>query len=102
MNNLSAQDLKASGPRVLTVKAATEEVLKDQKTNKEQVRLRLQFLEERRGLILNKGNAAFMVALAGDDYSKWLGTRVEVFFDPTARGFAGAFGGTAIRKPTDK
>lgn len=99
VKNFAATDVQ-QGPRVLTVKAAAPEQMPvDQKTGKQETKLRLTFLEDARGLILNRERGTFMVTAFGEDYSKWIGAKVELFFDPTARGFAGARGGIGLRKP---
>jgi hypothetical protein len=93
-----ADDFRADS-KVLTISKAEPVELED-RDGKSETKLEVVFLEDRRRARLNKTNNSTMVALFGDDYSRWLGNKIELFFDPTARGFAGARGGLALRKPT--
>ncbi len=100
-NNYRAEDFKGQPPRVWTVKNVTEEKMPvDAQTGKSATKFRLEFLEERRGIILNKTNATYIAALFGDDTGGWLGQKLEFFFDPTAKGFSGKLGGIGIRLPS--
>jgi hypothetical protein len=93
-----APDLQA-GPRVLTIKAGAIEKLKRQ-DGEENTKVVAYFLEDERGLVLNKTRFADLTALTGStNTDKWVGTKVEVFFDPTVRNPNGPRGGLGVRAP---
>lgn len=96
--NFNADYFKEKGPKTVTVSGAAPEKMPANDKGREEMKIRLSFLGETQGLILNRTHVNFLVALAGDEYEKWIGLRLELFYDPTAKGFAGRFGGTGIRK----
>jgi hypothetical protein len=97
-SNFRKEDFQA-GPRALTIKAAAVQVFeKDGKVDKKLV---LKFLEDDRGCVLSKTRTEDTIAVAGtDDYEKWTGVKVELFYDPTVRAPDGKRGGIGIRKPS--
>lgn len=82
-------------PRVLTVSKVEPKEFENAKGP--EMKLVLYFLEDRRGCVCSRDRKNAMVAIAGDDYGKWPGTQVELFYDPTIKDPRGGRGGIAIR-----
>lgn len=92
----------AEAPRAFTVKDVTKETFQPRDGHgKVESKLRMLFIEDDRGLIMSKTRVEDMIAItAADDYTKWPGTKVELFLDPTIRDPRGGRGGIAVRRPS--
>ena len=98
--NFKKEDFAAGG-RVLTIKGAELADFPGREEGKREKKVRLLFLEDERGVVLNKTRYEDVVAIAGaKDSDRWVGVKVEVFLDPTVRNPNGPRGGIGIRKPT--
>jgi hypothetical protein len=96
---LIADNLKGK-PVVLTIKSATVEILKDNKTGRDQDKLVLSFDRTEKLLPLNVTNFDAVVDVTGeDDSDRWVGHRIEVFPTTTRLG-AKTVACIRIRKPS--
>jgi hypothetical protein len=99
--NFAKENFQA-GPRIMTIKEVTVEVFKSKGPDKpDEKKLVLRFLEDERGCVCSKTRAEAVETITGtDDYTKWAGTKIELFYDPTIRNPNGGKGGIGIRKPS--
>ncbi len=102
-DDFKAADLVA-GPRVLTIKSVVTRTFEAKREgDRTSVKLYLSFEEDRRGVSLNGERTRAVIALAGDpETDNWAGTKIELFYDPNARGYSGARGGIGVRAPGAK
>jgi len=75
-NYLRAEDV--ASPRVLTVRDIAVEELGDEKQKKPV----LYFVEDARGLVLNKTNAQIVSHSLGKETGNWLGKKIELRAEP--------------------
>lgn len=76
---LNAEAFKPAngGPRTLTVREVTQEVVKDDE-GEEKIKYVVWFAEEKRGLGLNVTNWLLIEAMYGDDTDNWIGKTVKL------------------------
>lgn len=89
-----AEDVKLAA-RTLTIKSAGMEIIESENGAKKESKPVLRFVEDERGLVLNKGrNDALVEALGLGD---WAGAVVEMFFDPNVKFGGKKVGGIGIK-----
>jgi hypothetical protein len=84
INTLFPSDyLKAAdfpSPRVLTIRGIGVEEIGDEKTAKPV----LHFMEEQRGLVLNKTNSGLIAHSLGNETDAWIGRQLELYKEPVS------------------
>lgn len=93
-----ADSLKVSGPVTLTIdRVDSEELENDGKKAHKPI---VYFKEDPRGVVLNGTRYdACSEIFGGPNTDKWVGGRIELFFDSSVRNPNGGKGGVGIRPP---
>lgn len=66
---------------ILTIKGVDREAMPD-KTGEKVVKGVLRFVEERRGIVLNKTNANRIAKMYGTETDGWTGKRITIYAEP--------------------
>jgi len=100
---LKADDLRDSGPRTLTVKSHAKEVLKGRDGKPDENKVVLRFVEDDRGVTLNKTRFEACIDIFGTtDADNWVGKQITLVFDPTVKNPRGGRGAIAFKAPANK
>lgn len=90
-----ATDVQGRPPRVLTIADVTEELIG--RGGKQEAKCFLWFMEDMKGLQLNKTRVRILEAAYGPDSEGWVGRKVRLAFDPTVEFGGRAVGGVGIQ-----
>lgn len=88
-----AADVQGKPPFVLTISGVTEELVQ------KDVRCFLWFMENNKGLRINKTIVRVLEAAYGPDSDAWTGRRVRISFDPSVEFGGRAVGGVKLETP---
>lgn len=81
-----------------TIKGITQEEVAQPKTNKKKKKVCMTFAETDKKMVLNATNRDIIAKLVGTwDYTKWPGTKVQLYKDPKVRFGTEEVGGLRIR-----
>lgn len=84
---------------ILTIKGVTQEEVAQPKTNKKTKKVCLTFKETDKKMVLNATNRDIIAKLVKTwDYTKWPGTKIQLYKDPKVRFGTEEVGGLRVRQ----